>query len=152
MSYHTAYICKKGHVLSFWKPCESKFCPECGSEVISECPNCHTQINGDDKDIMVHSKYRRPYYCPACGKPYPWTQSILDNAVELVSLDDNLSDEIKSIIINAIPDLIVESSSTPLAEARFKKYISFASDIVKDGLKQMFSAVLTEVFMTRLFS
>src|SRR5690606_32823884 len=62
--------------------------------------------------------YHKPSYCYNCGYPFPWTEQLINNAVELIALDEELTDEQKEILKNALPDLIVETPSTPVATAK----------------------------------
>ncbi len=55
----------------------------------------------------------------------------LDNAVMLVSLEDELDESMKELIKTAIPDLITETPATPIAIAKYKKSIKCAGDILK---------------------
>lgn len=59
---HTFKICRS---CSFFagKNEETKFCPDCGSELISACPNCKGIIDN-------------PYanFCKLCGAEYPGRQ------------------------------------------------------------------------------
>lgn len=84
--------------------------------------------------------------------PYPWTQKILDNAVELLSLDDELDDNSKELIKSAIPELIVDSPTTPIAVAKYRKGISKAGLIVSDALRQLLVDVISETAKKALFS
>jgi predicted RNA-binding Zn-ribbon protein involved in translation (DUF1610 family) len=61
-------ICLSGHPIN-WRvrgqPEVSKpFCPKCGKQTITNCPNCRKEIPGD---FVVWG------YCQYCGNPYPWT-------------------------------------------------------------------------------
>lgn len=146
MNYWGATICEKGHVLSQDEINVSKFCTICGSKTLSICPSCSASIRGERKFDMVvlgHISYDLKYYCHECGNPYPWTIKVLENATELLTLEDNIDDETKSIILNAIPDLIVESLDSPLAVARFRKYSRNLSDITKNLLMGILANVIS---------
>jgi hypothetical protein len=101
--------------------------------------------------VVGKRDYKLPYYCYNCGEPYPWTRLILDSAVELLSLDENLDEETRKIISNSIPDLIVESPATPVAVARYKKYISSTQQFVRDGMKQLLVEVIAEALKKSIF-
>lgn len=153
-NYYLATICKKGHVISAYDANLEKHCSECGSVTISECPECHTKIRGlenFDFPYLGGRNYVKPYYCYQCGKPYPWTSFVIDNAVELLSLDESIDEATLEIIRDAIPDLLVESPVTPLAVAKYKKYISGTQQYVKDGLKQLLIEVVAEAVKRSLF-
>lgn len=59
---HTFKICKR---CDFFAGIEenARFCPNCGSELISECPSCNGSIDN-------------PYakFCKLCGAEYPGRQ------------------------------------------------------------------------------
>lgn len=129
--YNNATICLNGHVVSKYQANYQKFCSKCGKETYSKCPECNSPIHGKyevDGIVDLSGSYNRPDYCYNCGAPYPWTKIILDNAVMLVSLEDELDESMKELIKTAIPDLITETPATPIAIAKYKKGIKCAGD------------------------
>ena len=113
------------------------YCTLCGAKTIIICQNCNKEILG-----YYHSKYAVPYdyvvpkYCHNCGKPYPWTESALQAAAELLALDDNLTLDEAQILVTALPDLLTETPKTQLAVAKFKKLLSSAAQFTVDGVRQ----------------
>lgn len=156
MPYRNATICRNGHVLSASKAKESMYCPKCGCETYSSCLKCNAPIRGlyDVDGVVTIGKrdYDKPYYCISCSEPLPWTQTILDNAVELLSLDSDLDDATKELIKNAIPDLIVETPATPIAVAKYRKYIGNAGQIIRDSMRQLLVDIVSEAVRKALFS
>ena len=75
----------------------------------------------------------------------------MDNAVELLSLEDDLDDETKELIKNAIPDLIRETPDTPIAIAKYQKYINGAGEILKNSMRQLLIDVVCETVKKSLF-
>ncbi|MCJ0932626.1 DUF2321 domain-containing protein [Virgibacillus halodenitrificans] len=156
MGYKIAQICLNGHIITGnvggWRGESEKFCSNCGEKTIESCQECGGRIKGDYEAewgyIAIDSA---PYYCINCGRPYPWTATILDNAVELVAFDDNLSLEQKELIKTTFPDLIVETPTTPVAIAKYKKAIKDAQEPIRDGLKQLFAKVVTETVKKSLW-
>ena len=148
MSYYGATICLGGHVISSHDANLVKYCTECGKPTFSKCPACHAPIHGSMyvSGIVVigGTDYTKPMYCYECGSPYPWTQEILDNAVLLLSLDEDLDELSKNLIKDAIPGLLVESSTSPIAIAQYKKGISHAGQFLKDSLYQLLVDVMSE--------
>ncbi|WP_265324310.1 DUF2321 domain-containing protein [Listeria monocytogenes] len=151
-------ICMNGHQLSVtsnrsFDPDE--FCPKCGASVISTCQSCHVPIEGwyesEGFAYIGPRNAEKPYYCKKCAAPYPWTEQILNNATELIALDDNLSDEDKQLIKTAIPDLLVDTPKTQLAEAKFKKVFPKVSTFVKDSMYNLLVDVLSETAKKSLF-
>ena len=151
MTQYYQLICKKGHQISFWYKLNSeteRYCERCGESTISCCQSCGFPIHGycyPDGVITSGPKtFPIPSYCRNCSNPYPWTELILNNAIELVSLDDELPEDTKNIIKDALPDLIVETHSTPLATAKYKKFIPEATKYVQDGLRNLLVDVASE--------
>ena len=153
MNYYNATICLNGHVIDTRIANSQKYCSICGKETFSSCTNCQKPIHGALKiEGMIGSpRYNKPFYCYECGTPYPWTQKILDNAVELVSLDDEIDDVSKELIKNAIPELLIDTPTTPVAVAKYQKGISKAGQIVKDSMRQLLIDVVSETSKKILF-
>lgn len=153
--YYEATICQNGHVISKYDSNSQKFCSECGSKTYSNCTECGSFIRGiykEDGVIRLGDNYKVPYYCYNCGNPYPWTQKILDNAVTLLALDDDLDEEMKKLIKEAIPNLIVDTPDTPVAVAKYKKGISAAGQVIKDSMRNLLVDILSETVKKMLFS
>lgn len=151
--YKPATICLNGHVVSYTEANFAKYCTLCGQATISECPHCHEPIHGVYKieAVSSYSKFIREYYCSNCGKLYPWTQRIIDSAVEALSNDKSLDDETLQILKNAIPDLITETPQTQISIAKYKRYLDKADKIVKDTLYHVLIDCLCEFAKTSLF-
>lgn len=150
--YNGATICTNGHVISSMKINYTPYCDKCGKDSISKCQNCNEHIRGSyEDDYSLEMNYSAPSYCFNCGQSFPWTEKLINNAIELISLDDNLSGEVKEIIKDALPDLIVETSSTPVATAKYKKFISTASKYIQDGMRNLLIDVTSETVKKSLW-
>lgn len=152
--YENATICINGHVVSSSKANYTSFCNSCGKSTISNCSNCSTSIRGNYEVpgvAVIGFPYYKPSYCYSCGHPFPWTETLINNAVELIALDENLSDEDKAIIKSALPDLIVETPTTPLATAKYKKFVPKAAKYIQDGLKNLLVDVASETVKKSLW-
>ena len=152
--YHNATICLNGHVLSSYDANGQPYCEKCGAGTISNCTYCNKPIHGDYEVpgvVAIGFKYYKPYYCWNCGKPYPWTEKILENAVEILSLDETIGETERELIKNAIPNLIVETPDTPVAVAKYKKGISQAAEFVKASMRQLLIDVVSETIKKTLF-
>ncbi|MFG5506158.1 DUF2321 domain-containing protein [Enterococcus faecalis] len=151
-------ICLNGHQLCVTSnsPIDpNEFCPKCSASVISTCQSCNAPIEGwyeNDNIVYIGSRNaEKPAYCKKCATPYPWTEQILNNAIELIALDDNLSDDDKQLIKTAIPDLLVDTPKTQLAEAKFKKVFPKVSTFVKDSMYNLLVDVLSDAAKKSLF-
>lgn len=148
--YSVAQICMNGHEITSMydetPELRAKFCEKCGESTTTECAKCSSKIRGyyNVPGVFSLETYKVPNYCHGCGEPYPWTQKLLSNAIDLVELDEGLNKEEKEIIKNAFPDLIFESSNTPVAIARYKKYMEKAQSYIKNGVRQIFIDVVSE--------
>lgn len=153
MGYYNATICINGHVMSSYESNKQPYCSKCGKITISECQSCHSPIHGMYKsDIpILGAQYHKDLYCYNCGNPYPWTKSIIDSAVEILSLDETLTDENRELLRTAIPDLLVETPKSPVAVARYKTFLSKTQNYIKNALYQVFVDVLSETVKSSLF-
>ena len=96
MGYENATICINGHVMSSSYSNVQPFCSKCGKPTISECTHCGSPLHGMYEIpgvVCLGAKYHKDLYCYNCGNPYPWTESIINSAVEILSLDEELSKE-----------------------------------------------------------
>lgn len=123
MSYDTAQICINGHIINeFFKGCpehNEKFCSQCGEKTITSCQNCHADIRGAMEDGF---QMALPSYCISCGEPYPWIQSGIEAAKELLDLNDDLSDSEKEEILASVKELTKDSPKTEVNILKFKKF------------------------------
>lgn len=155
MTYNGATICANGHVVSKCKANFQNYCSKCGKETYSFCLACNSPIRGvveaTEAVFLGNRHYDKPYYCFECGAPYPWTQKVLDSAVELVSLDDDLDETSKELIKSAIPELLQVTPITPVAIAKYQKGMSRAGQIIKDSMRQLLVDVISESVKKILF-
>lgn len=152
--YNEATICVNGHEINLYRANAQPYCEKCGAKTISFCKHCNQPIHGeyeckDFADLAVG--YHKPYYCWNCGKPYPWTERIIENAIEILALDETLSESDREMIKNAIPNLIVETPDTPISVAKYSKGLNNAADFVKSSLRQLLVDVVSETIKKSLF-
>lgn len=155
MEYNRATICQNGHVISKYEANSQEFCSICGARSYSACPHCNATIHGTVEmrgiAFIGSIPYDRPNYCYSCGAAYPWTEMTLNNAVELVALDDELDEVSKDLIKNAIPDLIADSPTTPVAVSKCRKGLLRAGDALKNALYNLLIDVLSDTAKKMLF-
>lgn len=104
-----------------------KYCASCGSATILRCKNCNT---------LIPESRIRPNYCTACGFPYPWTEAAIKNATLLISEEEELSTQLKTSVIESLPDIITETPGTNLATVRVKKCLASAGKFTADAVRQ----------------
>lgn len=152
--YKFATICENGHTMSSSDRNYQPFCSECGAPTLSDCPSCGSPIHGDLRSsggIVIIAPFKPDLYCYNCGKPYPWTQRIIDSATEILLLDEELSEEQRDVLKNAIPDLLVHTPKTPVAVARYKTFLNKAPKLIGSALYQVFIDVVSETVKRSLF-
>ncbi len=150
--FDVAQICLNGHLVneaSKKSPqFSSKFCRKCGQRTIDKCPLCKAHISGlyqaTGTPNIISPESPVPLYCHDCGKPYPWTQTTLDTAIELISGEDGLTPEEKATITKSLPDIITQTPRTPLAATKVKAVMEKMSGVGKEGFKQLLSDITTE--------
>ena len=153
--YRIAQICEKGDLITdsadvYPDECQNR-CVKCGSKTYTACPKCGEPIRGVTDSHPDYDGYRIPYYCHECGTPYPWTSRILDGVVEILSLDFELDDDIKNIILDAIPNLMADNPQTAIAAAKYNSYICNASEITRNCLRSLLSSVISEAAKRLIF-
>lgn len=153
--YNGATICLNGHIVSKYKANSQPYCSKCGKETFSKCSKCGAPIHGkyEQEGILdLTGYYDKPYFCYQCGEPYPWTEKIISNAIELISLDDEIDDISRELIKSALPDLLVDTPTTPVAVAKYKKGVAKAGKILRDTLYNLLVDVVSETVKKSLFS
>lgn len=137
--YNGASICLNGHVISKYDSNYQKHCSQCGAKVISICPKCQKSIRGLielDFAYIGSRPYTRPDYCYNCGEPYPWTESAIESVKLLIQEEEEFSEQLKSSIIESLPDVITDTPKTNLASVRLKKGIASAGKFTADAIRQ----------------
>lgn len=152
--YDIALICLNGHVINSMLRASpepggtTKFCQECGSETVSTCPNCHTDIRGHELGTLVF--YYAPKYCHNCGAPYFWTKKRIDALKQIASEEEKLSKEEREQLSLAIDDLIKDTPATDLAALRFKRLVAKISKEGWEAMKSILIDIATEAAKGKL--
>ena len=106
------------------------------------CPNCGSRITSADTN-----PYRAvviPAYCCECSKPFPWTETAIQAAVEFGDELDALNSQDKADLKAAVPDLVSDTARTPLAISRVQKLFAKIGKPAAQTLLQILVSVLTE--------
>ncbi|MFM5276432.1 DUF2321 domain-containing protein [Aeromonas caviae] len=79
--YDVQQVCLKGHQITdrynYSTQNRKRFCSECGSETIHQCPACQSPIPGDyhsDGLMVIGFSTPIPSHCDNCGEAFPWTK------------------------------------------------------------------------------
>ncbi len=155
------------------------YCPQCGKPCISTCPSCGAPIRGDcykrlpiyrrscsssfwDDSSACHTREPEgfkgntiaqcvvPSYCHACGSPYPWTESLIHEAENLVDLMDELTPEQKSALKECFPSLISDMPTTSRHSLIAAKILQSASTIAKTALQNLLAEHVTAFALSLL--
>jgi len=122
-------------------------CDKCGSEVIDACPQCNTTIRGhfhNPNSRYVDHTIDAPAFCHECGKPYPWTESKLDAARDLVEQLEIFDIPEKTLLNSSVEELLRDTPKSPPAVVRFKMLLAKASPLAQEAFKQILFNVLSE--------
>ena len=134
------HACINGHTLVTSRWIDTvEFCEKCGAKMIDKCPECGSPIKEWSYGgvvVLGTPQYTRAAYCRKCGKPYPWTQSALEAAIELVQEEEELDDIQRSKLVDSLPDIISETPKTQVAIVRFKKALLSVGKFTAEGLRQ----------------
>ena len=77
--YDVMQVCENGHIITSSAQSHpgdmKKWCPECGSATLTQCPNCNADIQGYHHiPGVIHSgPSEPPAHCHNCGDAYSWT-------------------------------------------------------------------------------
>ena len=139
MNYY-AFVCENGDTMISSQPLTTPlFCKKCGTKMLSKCPSCGRAIeewHRSDDFIAGKPRYARANYCQGCGKPYPWTQTALDAAKELILESEELDILQRQKLAESLPDLITETPKTQVAVVRVRKAMLSVGKFTADGIHQ----------------
>lgn len=134
------HICQNGHVEKETRWIDgAEFCEKCGSKMIDRCPSCNHPIMEWDwggRVVLGIPSYERASYCKHCGKPYPWTETALETATELIEEEETLDPVQRDNLVSSLPDLIAETPKTQVAVVRVKKFLTSAGKFTTDAIRQ----------------
>jgi hypothetical protein len=146
-SYDTAQICLNGHVVNSttidFPEFSKDFCTDCGQKTITQCPQCHTPIQGDLRGVFG-GKLEAPRFCHKCGEPYPWTAARITAARELANELDGLDKDDRMLLVASIEDIVRDSPKTTLAATRFRKIVAKGGKVAVDSFRDILVNVAAE--------
>jgi hypothetical protein len=148
--YDEAIICENGHKINTMSKSSpefnTNFCKECGGKSIDCCKNCNVKIKGHyhiEGDIG-YGNYKIPKFCFDCGTQYPWTNSKINAANELVKLSENLNSEEIADFSLSIKEIVEEKPNTVVAQTKVKRYLSRVGSDIASGLRDILVDVISE--------
>jgi hypothetical protein len=116
-----------------------KFCADCGAKTMSKCHGCsaHIQYN----EYKVHFV---PNYCTACGEPFPWVTTALQELGRVTDEAEELTGEEKAALKRAYPELTKNTPKTSGAVETLKRYYTKFSPGAVSVLRAVLINVLTD--------
>lgn len=123
--YDVMQVCLNGHLIT--DCCEmmpdhmKSFCPDCGSNTITACPECKASIQGHLKGVLSIRQAPPRNNCHHCGTAYPWRQEALAAAIEAVQMELEGQDAADAVAL--IQAVSVESPRTEIAAIKLKKLL-----------------------------
>jgi hypothetical protein len=151
--YDTALICENGHIInssSLQYPEDNmRFCSKCGSKTLNQCPTCNTPIRGSN--ITYHSVYILPAFCHNCGNSFIWTQHKIESAIEIAFESDNINQDDKEIFKKALPEIVKDTSRTPIESIRIGKIIKKIGNGTSNMIKDIIIGIITETAKNAIF-
>ena len=155
-TYDVAQICQNGHVITHRLRCYPEqgknFCDWCGAPTLSQCPQCGADIPGqyEGEGLFSPAWYMAPRFCRDCGKPYPWTQTRIEEAKKLTALAEKLSKEEREQLASDIDDLVCDTPRTQGAILRLKLLVPKLGGDVGGAMKAILINVATEAVKKEL--
>ena len=153
--YDTALVCLNGHMINGQyndsPQHNKKFCDKCGSPTIHQCPKCNANLQGDyivRVYFGIGDSTPVPAYCFNCGQPFPWTETRLSAARELI-LESDLPDKEK--LSENLTDLISDTPKTTLAASRWRKALEKIGKPSAEIFQKVLTEILTETAKKLLF-
>lgn len=148
--YRTAEVCLAGHTttssIETSPESRSQYCPECGEKTISACPSCGNNIRGyyELVGVISISEYVPPNYCFHCGSRFPWAESKISAAKELIEEIDELSIEERDLLKQSVVELTTDTPKTELASFRYKKLLKKSGEVSGNTLNRIVVSIATE--------
>jgi len=147
-----AQFCLNGHLVNsastIHPQLNQNFCHKCGAKTITTCQRCNNPIKGDDRNVAKHvpgnNTLEIPLFCMDCGAPFPWTESKLGAARELVYEVGGLTDQEKEIFYKSIEDIAQETPRIHVAVVRFQKYIAKTGAVIGGAIRDIVVDIASE--------
>ena len=153
--YRTAEVCLNGHSTTMdlqYSELSSPHCSQCGAETIRECLSCKSSIRGNyHVECVISMDDPIPAYCHSCGNAYPWTQTSLNSAKELIDELDQLDQDEKDKLNGSIGELVRDSPQSPVAAVRFKRLIEKAGGTAADAIRRIVMDLASEAIKKQIF-
>lgn len=146
--YDVAQICLNGHVTNdsvLRRPENNeKYCERCGKSTITKCPKCEAPIRGHPyfEYIIWADSIDAPRFCIACGNPFPWFETKIEAAKQLVGMHEELDDKDRELLKMSFDDLIQDNAKSQVAALKIKQLLNKK---LKQGVKDQLYKLAVEI-------
>jgi hypothetical protein len=144
--YDLMQVCLNGHAItaSTVRHPESMkpFCPDCGAPTITACPECNAPIQGAPHDQLITQEPPVRNNCPQCGTAYPWRQSSIATAIEVVQM--GLQGQEAADAAELVKDIAIETPRTQIAALKLKRLLPKLGKATYDVAIRVISDVASE--------
>lgn len=149
--YGVALVCANGHVHSDGGILESaeavNFCQRCGGRIIDACPACKSFIRGMTE---FGQAFRRPDYCPNCGKPYPWTAAEGRQTRKAIRSLAALSPAEQRTLAKDLETVATGKPEAPAARGRARELLKKVGSQAADGVTSLVSETIARTIKALL--
>jgi len=133
------WICTDGHVKhsNFANPhlkwdLKGQFCSECSAALVMGCGKCGCPFE------PIFNRHVLPRFCRACAQPYPWVESRLAAAAEVLR-ETQLGDEEQEQVLTDVRDVVRDAPRAAAAGMRFRRIMD------KIGGVEILRGIVTDI-------
>lgn len=156
--YDIAQICLNGHVINSLAqsaPNHNKnFCDDCGAETITKCPSCNQFIKGTyhyPGSFVFGEDFEASKFCDNCGKMYPWTETQIQVAAELIELAEKLTPNEKIDFNSNILELIKETPKVPIAQIKVKRIMDKIDKNISSSIHDALESIISQTIQDNIW-
>jgi hypothetical protein len=119
---------------------------------MTHCSSCSLAIRGSyfrggmafASPNAPHDRYSPPAFCFNCGSPFPWTETKIAGAAELLEASTDLSPWELQQFRSDLAEAAKDTPKTPAASARIKKTLTTVGASVGGAIKDIVVDILSE--------
>ena len=161
--YDVQQVCENGHQITDCYEINPekrrKFCEECGAATMTACPNCDSKIQGAQIGVSqswveartgAHTIHREipadvPRYCQHCGKAFPWTQTKIQTAIQILAEFGELNDQEKETIERDVENIAKDVPEAELSARRIKRILKKCGNAGYEVLMELASRTAAKI-------
>jgi hypothetical protein len=128
-NYRAATVCRRRHEhdisLDTYPGADLGFCPQCGADVLSACPNCHKRLRGTSQTMIPRPGQPPAYaihqwgFCDGCGEPWANREELISQLQNILNQEGIVSAHDRLAIMQDLERLkTLNSGEDPKTERR----------------------------------